>query len=326
MKCRLIILLFVLICCHTRAQERDTVLTMFWNLENFFDHIDQGTGESDREFSSMGSRHWTRYKFQTKCDNIAKGILWMKDRYGRVPDVIGFAEVENREVLVRLLSSTLLRKYDYQIVHQDSRDRRGIDVAILYRRSSFSLVSRSSAVPVYEGKPLETRDILQVCLEDVKGNHMHFIVNHHPSKYGGSKESDGRRIAAMAALKHMCDSLEAVSDAPVIAMGDFNDTPDSEPFRIIGSTLVNKGSELHKNGEGSIRYEGKWDLIDMFLVSPEADRFTEMEVCRIHFLMTWEKKHPGEKPLRTYSGPRYIGGVSDHCPVILWYFDDNSYL
>ena len=93
MKCRLIIFLFVLICGHIRAHERDTVLTMFWNLENFFDHIDQGTGESDREFSSMGSRHWTRYKFQTKCDNIAKGILWMKDRYGRVPDVIGFAEV-----------------------------------------------------------------------------------------------------------------------------------------------------------------------------------------------------------------------------------------
>ena len=87
--------------------------------------------------------------------------------------------------------------------------------------------------------------------------------------------------------------------------------------------LVNKGIGLHEKGEGSIRFEGKWDLIDNYLVSPEIDAMTRMEVCRVPFLMTWEKKHPGEKPLRTYSGPRYIGGVSDHCPVILWYFKDN---
>lgn len=301
------------------AQERDSVLAVFWNLENFFDYVDQGTGESDAEFSSMGARHWSKKKFHRKCDNIAKTLLWMQDRYGRMPDVVGFAEIENKGVLYKLLNTTLLRKYDYEIVHHDSGDRRGIDVALIYRRSSFRLVSESLKTPSGHS----TRDILHVCLEDLQGRSMHFIVNHHPSKFGGSKESDDRRKTVMTELKQMCDSLSEVSDAPIVAMGDFNDNPDGPAFDIIEGTLANKGTELHDKGEGSIRYEGRWDLIDMFLVSPQADTLTQMHVCRIPFLMTWERKHPGEKPLRTYSGPRYVGGVSDHCPIILWYFKDN---
>ena len=315
--------LLSILCISIEAQERDSLLTVFWNLENFFDYTDQGTGESDAEFSSMGARHWSKKKFYRKCDNIAKSLLWMGDRYGRMPDVVGFAEVENRGVLSRLLNSTALRKYDYGIVHYDSPDRRGIDVALIYRRSSFVLVSKSRVTPSYEGEKLAPRDILQVCLEGREGRCTHFIVNHHPSKFGGSGESEGRRIAAMAALRQMCDSLTDVSVYPIIAMGDFNDSPDGPAFELVEGVLVNKGISLHRKGEGSIRFEGKWDLIDNYLVSQQIDTLTQMEVCRIPFLMTWERKHPGEKPLRTYSGPRYIGGVSDHCPVILWFFKDN---
>lgn len=322
---RMVIILTALhLCIPASSQERDSLLAVFWNLENFFDYTDQGAGESDSEFSSMGSRHWTKKKFYRKCDNIAKTLLWMEDQYGRLPDVVGVAEVENRGVLNKLLNYTLLRKYDYGIVHRDSPDRRGIDVALIYRRSIFKAISSSWKVPEYEGQKMDTRDILHSCLRDTAGNDIHFIVNHHPSKYGGSKESEGRRTAAMTALKQMCDSLSIVSDAPIIAMGDFNDTPDSPAFELIEGTLSCKGLSLHKKGEGSIRYEGKWDLIDMFLVSPHLDNITDMEVCRVPFLMIWERKHPGEKPLRTYSGPRYIGGVSDHCPVMLWYFKPNS--
>ena len=315
--------LLSVLCISIEAQERDSVLTVFWNLENFFDYTDQGTGESDAEFSSMGARHWSKKKFYRKCDNIAKSLLWMGERYGRMPDVVGFAEVENRGVLSRLLSSTVLRKYDYMIVHHDSPDRRGIDVALIYRRSSFVLVSKSRGTPSYEGEKLATSDILQVCLEGREGRCTHFIVDHHPSKFGGSGESEGRRIAAMAALRQMCDSLTDVSGYPVIAMGDFNDSPDGPAFELVEGALVNKGIGLYEKGEGSIRFEGKWDLIDNYLVSQQIDALTQMEVCRIPFLMTWERKHPGEKPLRTYSGPSYIGGVSDHCPVILWFFKDN---
>lgn len=292
----------------------DSLSVVFWNLENFFDYVDGGTGESDREFSSMGSRHWTKKRFYAKCDAVAKSILWMGDRYGRMPDLIGLAEIENKGVLAKMLRSTALRKYDYEIVYHESGDRRGIDVAILYRRSSMKLESMSVKVPEYEGSRLATRDILhaEMCLAD--SCKLDFIVNHHPSKYGGEKESMGRREAAMKALKELADSL---GNENMIAMGDFNDTPDAASFEIIDGTLMNLGWKLHERGEGTIRYEGKWDLIDMFMVSPGLDGRTDMEICRIPFLMTWERKHPGEKPLRTYSGPRYIGGVSDHCPIIL---------
>ena len=295
---------------------------VFWNMENFFDYKDGGGGESDNEFSSFGVRRWTKKKFHAKCCSVAKAIYWLADRYGCIPDVIGMAEIENSNVLFRLLKDTALKKTDYAFVHFDSRDRRGIDVALLYRKSVMSpeSVTRKPLV-TEEGDSLDTRDILHVRME-LKStvSDIDFIVNHHPSKFGGAKESEGRRKVAMNTLKVLCDSLvDSRPDVRIIAMGDFNDTPDSEPFELIDGTLVNKAFPLYEKCLGTIRYEGKWELIDMFLVSPEMDACTGMEVCRIPFLMTWEKKHPGEKPFRTYSGPRYIGGVSDHCPVVLRY-------
>ena len=300
---------------------QDSLVVMFWNVENFFDHVDQGTGESDREFSSYGARHWSKRKFQAKCDDIAKSVLWIGDEYGRMPDVIGVAEVENRWVLWKLLNNTLLRKYDYKIVHFDSGDRRGIDVALLYRESVFRKVSHSLTVPVVDGKKMSTRDMLQVCLEDLMGQKINMIVCHHPSKYGGAEESSSRRNAAMEALRGLCDSLEiADPGVPVVAMGDFNDTPEGAQFRLLEGVLVNKADSLADAGNGTIRYQGVWELIDMFLVSEELASGSEMEILQIPFLMTYEKKYPGMKPLRTYSGPRYVGGVSDHCPIVLCIF------
>ena len=306
------------------ASHADSLLVMFWNVENFFDYIDDGTGESDKEFSSYGSRHWTKKRFQKKCDDIAKSILWIGEKYGRMPDVIGLAEVESRGVLWRLLKNTMLRKCGYRIVHHDSGDRRGIDVALLYRESIFTLCSESLTVPKVGGEKMSTRDILQVCLEDDMGQKYTLIVNHHPSKYGGSEASEGRRNAAMYALRELCDSLSVADPGvPVIAMGDFNDTPDGSQFGIIDDILVNTADSLFSAGRGTIRYKGKWDLIDMFLVSEDISAATRMDIIEIPFLTTYEKKYPGVKPLRTYLGPRYVGGVSDHCPIVLCLFGRN---
>ena len=295
-----------------RAQERDSLLVMFWNVENFLDWTDQGTGDSDKEFSSYGERRWTKNRFYAKCDAIAKTLMWTADRYGRMPDVIGLAEVENKGVLTKLLSSTLLRKFDYGVVHQDSKDRRGIDVAILYRKSSMILSSRTFVTP----SDISTRDILHARMILQDGREVDFIVNHHPSKYGGAEESAERRLEVMGTLKSLCDSLVRAGSKDIVAMGDFNNVPTAPQFRIMDSLFVNKGLPLHEKGKGTIRYEGKWDLIDNFLVSPFLQT-SEMEILKIPFLMTYEKKYPGEKPFRTYSGPRYIGGVSDHCPIVL---------
>lgn len=319
------VLLFSTLICNAQEPEKDGTLVMFWNLENFFDWTDQGTGESDREFSSMGERHWTRKKFYAKCDAISKTMMWMADRYGRMPDVAGFAEVENRRVLKMLLESTLLRKYGYEIVHFESGDRRGIDVALIYRTEVFDKVGELVRTPEFEGEKMDTRDILTVRLRRKSdGENVNFIVNHHPSKFGGSKASEGRRTAVMKSLSELCDLLlKSPENAEIVAMGDFNDNPDGEQFALLEGILVNKSGILHEEGEGTIRYEGRWDLIDMFFTSPDLAGRSEMHIERVPFLMMRERKHPGEKPFRTYSGPRYIGGVSDHCPIILWISESN---
>jgi endonuclease/exonuclease/phosphatase family metal-dependent hydrolase len=238
-----------------------------------------------------------------------------------MPDIIGLAEVENRNALWRLLNNTLLRKCGYKMVHFDSADRRGIDVALLYKEYSFRKVSHSTVTPSLDGEKMDTRDILQVCLEDRTGQRINLIVNHHPSKYGGAEASTGRRNAAMMALRGLCDSLSAADpEVPVIAMGDFNDTPDAEQFKILDGVLSNKADSLFKAGRGTIRYQGKWELIDMFMVSADLACKSFMDILEVPFLMTYEKKYPGMKPLRTYSGPRYLGGVSDHCPITLCIF------
>lgn len=302
------------------GQGSDSLLVMFWNMENFFDYRDTGKGDSDHEFSSYGSRHWTKKRFQAKCNAFAKTVYHISDICGRMPDVIGLAEIENRNVLYSILHNTALKKSDYSIIHYEGRDRRGIDVAMLYRSSIMTPESISRKVPIYQGDTLLTRDILHAHMNIEDGSSIDFIVNHHPSKYGGETASEGRRMAAMLCLKELCDSIGHLRRGTVVAMGDFNDTPDSVPFKKLDGCLVNKGSKIHEKGQGSIRYEGKWELIDMFLLSPEIAQKTNMQIMKLPFLMIRDSKHSGEKPFRTYSGPRYIGGVSDHCPIVLYVY------
>lgn len=309
---RLIVML--LLCAagvRASAGERDSLLIMFWNVENFFDWTDQGNGESDHDFSSYGNRHWTKKKFYVKCDAVAKSIMWVGDKYGRLPDVIGFSEIENRGVLTKLLSSTLLRKYDYGIIHRDSRDRRGIDVALLYRKSSLQPVSTTFVTP----SSLSTRDILHVRMKAHDSSMIDFIVNHHPSKYGGSDESVNKRNHVMSVLKNTCDSLLTAGHDKILVMGDFNDTPDAQQFQMLDGILKNDALKLHEENKGTIRHKGKWELIDLYL--SRGVNVSRMEILHIPFLMTYDRSYPGYKPLRTYSGPRYIGGVSDHCPITI---------
>ena len=329
----------------------------FWNLENFFDYFDDATSSSDSDFSSFGSRHWTKKRFTAKCNLIDKTLLWMG-----MPDVVGVAEVENGFVLNRLVNSAVLRKMDYSYVHYDSPDRRGIDVALLYRRSRLRILS-SRAVHILsdEGDVMPTRDILYVEAEFIGGGgkapgaenawlleeektsgesplKIHLLVNHHPSKYSGSKASEHSRELAMQALKDVCDSIRSVSNAPIVAMGDFNDSPSGEQFKIIEGVLENLAAPLSARGEGSIRFNGRWELIDHFLVdfpsssaSPHAKDSSlaplkspqsmpptpQMQVLQPPFLMTRDRTHTGFKPQRTYTGPRYTAGVSDHLPILL---------
>ena len=293
---------------------------MFWNLENFFDWRNDSTSVSEAEFSSRGERRWTRKRFLAKNNAIAKTVLWTASESGSLPDVVGFAEVENGFVLRRLLQTASLRKLDYKAVHFDSPDPRGIDVALLYRTSSLELIdSKPCHVYTDTGTVLPTRDILLVRLHKKRdGEEIAVLVGHLPSKYGGVAVSGPKREAAVRRLRFLVDSLRSIGTEKIVAMGDFNDTPDNPVFRLLEPALVNLAEPVSRKGQGSIRYNGQWELIDLFFVSPAlAERRPRMTVLHVPFLETPDRAHGGVKPLRTYVGPRYAGGVSDHCPILL---------
>jgi endonuclease/exonuclease/phosphatase family metal-dependent hydrolase len=166
---------------------------------------------------------------------------------------------------------------------------------------------------------MATRDIL-LCRFRFKGSSdttgFAVLVNHHPSKYGGAGESEPRRRIAVERLRFLADSLAAAGIDRIIAGGDFNDTPDNPVFRLLEPALVPLYGDLYRRGRGTIKYDGKWDLIDHIYVSPGWST-PSMHILRIPFLLTRDNAHSGEKPLRTYTGPRHTGGVSDHLPVIV---------
>ena len=292
-------------------------------------------------------------------------------------------EVENAFVLRQVLQKTALRKLDYKYVHYDSPDRRGIDVALLYRSSRLELLDSKPCHLFAADTVMATRDILLCVFRRISSPVMPerasvmpdldrisaasfqespgqagqtgkgrvrlddafaVMVNHHPSKYGGAAESEPRRRIAVERLRFLADSLADIGIDRIIAGGDFNDTPDNPVFGLLEPALAPLHRDLFRRGLGTIKYDGKWDLIDHIYVSPalldapmsapasdsssgEANRQTDkvaapsacarIRILRIPFLLTRDTVHSGEKPLRTYTGPRHTGGVSDHLPVLL---------
>lgn len=288
------------------------ISVVFWNVENFFDYRDGGGGESDAEFSSFGAKHWTKRRFLAKCAAVARTIFWIEDMTGNIPDIIAFEEIENRRVLSSLLFETALKKLDYKIIHYESEDHRGIDVALIYRSSRLSpLVSFPVRI-----SGLQTRDMLFAGFRTPEGDSLMVSVHHHPSKYGG-EESDGPRTMVAQRMVEVQDSLAAEGWRNQLAGGDFNDGPGSAPSAIIRNTMFCASMPLFDKGEGTIRFDGKWELIDLAFVSDNLQGKASVEILHPPFLTTKDTAHSGTKPLRTYSGPRYLGGVSDHYPIMV---------
>ena len=273
------------------------IIVYFWNVENFF---------APGEFPDHA---WSKTRFYTKCNAVAKTLLLASDELGALPDVVGFAEVGDATVLKALLGATPLRKLDYSFVHFDSPDRRGIDCALLYRRSRFRLLN-SKPCHLYDstGAIMPTRDILLAVLvgrED--GDTLAVLVNHHPSKVGSG--SDDRRRLAMSRLRFLADSLQAAGVSRIIAVGDFND----EVVPAAGVAIGGREGSSPANPPGTIKFQGKWEKIDgcPLLEGLRAEEHIFAPRCLLE-----RDSYGGEKPRRTFSGPRYLGGVSDHLPVI----------
>lgn len=263
---------------------------MFWNLENFFDFRE---GKNSKQ------------RFYSKCEAVSKEIFRIEEEYGELPDVIGFAEIENSFVLKQLLSSTLLGKTDYAPVHYESPDLRGIDCGLLYRKSKLILLeAKPCHIVDSSGTVLRTRDILLASFEDCSGRRIDVLVNHHPSQIGGKTLP---RMLAKARMQYLCDSLAAFGGT-IVSLGDFNEGPG---WKCPG--MKDLSEELTR--QGSIRYNGQWELIDRCYVSESCQ--ARMEVFADPAYTVPDKVHGGRKPRRSAQGPRYIGGVSDHYPIIV---------
>lgn len=299
---------------------RGKEVVMFWNLENFF--VPWGVADSlTAEFRYGGKRGWNYERFLKKCAAVAKTVVYLEDSLGRRPGFLAFAEVEDGSVLYMLLSHTPLHGYPYCPLHYDSPDRRGIDVGLLYDSSRYRLVRSFSRPLVLDSSVIATRAILYSCFERrSSGDTLHVFVNHHPSKFSGAEATQPLRDAAMGLLAFMADSVASRHPGhAVVLTGDFNDVPASDS--VAGAPgFRNLSHRLHREGAGTIKYSGKWEMIDHFIVSESIAPKCSTYIFSPLFLLEKDRKTLGYKPRRTYVGPRYTGGVSDHLPVVLEIF------
>ena len=322
---QIVCMLFPVTLC---SQQSMTVL--FSNAENLFDTEDDPLKDDDG-FTPDGDYRWNRSRYWDKLDAISKVIVAADA--DQAPALVGLCEVENETVLNDLTTRSALREVGYRFVMTDSPDSRGIDVALLYRRSFFRLISHESLrvnLRPYGGGA--TRDILHVTglLESL--DTLDIYVCHWPSRYGGADESEPRRICAAGVVRASVDSIFRVRRKPyVIVMGDLNEGPDDPAVRIgLKTHPRSEGRNLDDRelvtvmdalDEGSYKYQGVWDKYDQYVVSASllnglgCTEMTGVEIMRPGFLLADDDSYGGVKPFRTYNGRRYQGGYSDHLPI-----------
>jgi endonuclease/exonuclease/phosphatase family metal-dependent hydrolase len=256
------------------------------------------------------------------------------------PAVVGLAEVENRKVIEDLLNEKPLKNHDYGIIHYDSPDERGIDVALIYRKLIFQPLSHSShELILYERDDPDDRDytrdqLLVTGLLD--GDKISFIVNHWPSRSGGEKASRPFRNKAAKLNKSIIDSLQAIEPyAKIITMGDYNDGPYNESVKeILGAKaekenlgskgLFNPMENMQKRGIGTIAYRDSWDLFDQIILSKpllgddySSYRYYKAGVFNPNYLANPRGRYQGY-PFRSFSGGGFSDGYSDHFPVYIY--------
>jgi len=316
------------------AQQSKSLFRVMWyNVENLFDTKNDPL-KDDSEFLPNGSRNWSDNRFFQKIKHISQVILAAGE--GEPPIIIGLCEIENQFVLESLLFHTPLNKYDYQIIHKESPDNRGIDVAFLYQKNKFRpIIYRAITITNPKNVDFKTRDILYV-KGLIGADTLHFFINHWPSKYGGISTTKQLRALAASLLKSETDSiLTQYHNSNIIIMGDFNDTPiDASIKEILGAkspvenitseNIYNLAQPLAKKGKGTNKYRNKWDMIDQIIVSGNLltgkGIKTSPEMFQIFspdFLLENDETNLGKKPNRTYIGFKYHGGFSDHLPVFV---------
>lgn len=299
----------------------------FYNVENLFDTISH-TIKDDKEFTPQSKAKWNTERYTKKLQDLSRVIEDMGS-----PFIVGLSEVENGDVLTDLCQ-VIHNKY-YQHIHHHSPDNRGIDVALLYQPEYFRPIM-DRPIPVYiniETEVVGTRDILHVAgIFQPTGDTLDVFVNHWPSRRGGMQQSEHRRLAAADTLKNAVERLWlARPNAIVIITGDFNDDPDNSSMQKSLLTahhsqsnkkLVNISLDKFKSGLGTYNYQGNWNMLDQFVISDclmsqsSRIKFEGFQIFKPDYLI-FEHPRFGAMPSRTYGGPNYYGGTSDHFPVFL---------
>ncbi|GAA4889829.1 endonuclease [Flaviramulus aquimarinus] len=298
----------------------------FYNLENLFDLVnDQHT--NDKDFLPKSVKKWTPKRYDNKLRKLGFAISNIGRREtGKHPALVGLAEVENAKVIEDLIDSKHLENCNYDYVHYDSLDERGIDVALLYDTKAFKVMySETFTVDLTDddGSPDYTRDILLVVglLDDEPVN---VIVNHWSSRREGEKETEHKRIASSNKTGEIISALRLKNaDAKIMVIGDFNDNPHSNSIKrlVEDFDLFNPMETLRSYNRGTTNHNRQWNLFDQVLISTNffktSDHLFEFSSANIFdedFLKLFDGKYKGT-PFRTYVGKKYKGGYSDHFPV-----------
>ena len=314
------------------AQKTSLMCIGFYNTENLYDTI-KSPNVNDSEFTPEGPNKWNSKRYQIKIKHISDVISRLAmDKVTGGPLAVGLAEVENRGVVEDLIHSEGLKPFNYDIAHVDSPDKRGIDVALIYRKDLFKVTAIHAARLKIDSLPdFFTRDQLVVS-GIFDGKPLHFIVNHWPSRVGGEEKSAPLRAAAARLCRSLADSLMKLDpNAKIVIMGDLNDDPINESltkYLRIKTTMhaTRRGDlfdpmyNLFKLGKGTLEYKGKWNLFDQFIVSyglVDASKweyhFLDAFIYNEQYLLEPIGEYKGT-PWRTYAGTKYLGGYSDHLP------------
>lgn len=337
----ILVFLFFAISLTVYAQTKPYKI-VFYNLENFFDTVNDPEVLDD-EFTPEGPKKWTQDKYDKKLHNMERVFFDIAAINKDYPVVIGVSEVENRNVLEDIVAAPKLAPANYRIIHHDSPEARGVDVAFFYRADVFKLEGEKAIRTIIPSLPnFKTRDILTMWGK-IDGEDFLFMVGHWPSRLGGKEASEYKRIAVGEQMRSIADSVKQIRpDVKVVLMGDFNDDPtDPSITQGLGAKLkvkeLQKGdyyapyASMLKAGYGTLAYGDAWNIFDNIvvtenLVNDTTDKLKIQKapgskfygnIFKRHYMVQKEGQYKGY-PLRTYVGNNFQGGYSDHFPVYIY--------
>jgi Endonuclease/Exonuclease/phosphatase family len=311
-------------------EDKTGIRIMFYNVENLF-HPENDSLKNDDEFTEEGTRHWTYQRYNDKLAKIGKTAIALGG--WEPPAVIGLCEVENLQCLKDLVYNSPLNEFGYEVVHQESKDARGIDVAFIYRPEHFKFLGFHSYELIFPADHSPTRDILY--MKGLVGKDtLHLFVNHWPSRYGGQLATEPKRQFAAQTLRQKFDSLMALNpNTSILAMGDFNDHPDDVSMLNIlraqkDSASLTQGDLMnliwqYENVKGTHNYQHEWGILDQFVVTPSllsgagglTSPLNRAQIFDAAYLLQPENDGIGKTTNRTYVGFSYHGGYADHLPI-----------